>query len=211
MWLGGFARGAGAALRRRLQANFGLKTDGGLVLADVSALRSRGVDVDSLAAALASAAARLPGVARVYTPQTLARAPQSDRGAELWRHLLPADYGWLVCAITAPGYVWSAGGLDAEHGSANPEDLAVPIAFYGAGIAARRVERRVSTVDIGPTLAALIGVAPTGPVDGAPLSEVIGLGDLRETPPQVARGRIELRTRGFSALAVRGTIVASAA
>ncbi|HKX16668.1 MAG TPA: alkaline phosphatase family protein, partial [bacterium] len=64
--------------------------------------------------------------------------------------------------------------LDAEHGSANPEDIAVPIAFYGAGIPARRVERRVSTVNIGPTLAALIGVTPTEPVDGAPLSEVIG-------------------------------------
>ena len=174
IWLGGLARGASAALRVRLQADFGLETDGGLILADVSALRSRGVDVDSLATALASDAARLPGVARVYTLQTLARAPASERGAELWRHLLPADYSWLICAMTAPGYVWSAGGLDAEHGSANPEDIAVPIAFYGAGIPARRVERRVSTVNIGPTLAALIGVTPTEPVDGAPLSEVLG-------------------------------------
>ena len=45
--------------------------------------------------------------------------------------MLPPDYGWLFCAVTAPGYVWSAGEPDAEHGSTNPEDVAVLIAFYG--------------------------------------------------------------------------------
>jgi hypothetical protein len=130
--LAGVVRGAGAALRSRLGADFGIEADGGLVMADLGSLRSRGVQVDSLARALASEAAGLPGVARVYTPQTLARAPAGDADATLWRRLLPPDYGWLVCAATMPGYVWSGGGLDAEHGSANPEDIAVPIAFYGA-------------------------------------------------------------------------------
>ncbi|HEX4628763.1 MAG TPA: alkaline phosphatase family protein, partial [Gemmatimonadales bacterium] len=172
--LAGAARAASAALTRRLGAAFSLEADGGLVLADVDALRSRGVDVDSLAAALASDVALLPGVAQVYTPTTLARAPRSDGGAELWRRLLPADFGWLACAITSPGFVWSAGGLDAEHGSANPEDQAVPIAFYGAGIRAQRLARPVSAVDIGPTLAAFVGIAPTEPVDGRVLDEVLG-------------------------------------
>jgi arylsulfatase A-like enzyme len=76
--------------------------------------------------------------------------------------------------MTTPGYVWSGGGLDAEHGAAHPEDQAVPIAFYGSGIPALRLARAVSTVDIGPTLAALIGVAPTEPVDGRVLDEVLG-------------------------------------
>lgn len=172
--LAGVARAAADALRDRWYTDFGVEVDGGLVLGDVGALRARGVDVDSLAGTLAAEAARLPGVARTYTPQTLARAPESDREATLWRRLLPSDYGWLVCAMTAPGYVWSGGGPDAEHGSANPEDIAVPIAFYGAGIPAQRIEQPASTVDIAPTLAALIGVSPTEPVDGRVLTEVVG-------------------------------------
>ena len=128
--------GARAVLRSGYQADFGLEFDSGLLVADVGALRSRGIDVDSLASALAAEAASLPGVARVFTPRTLALAPPSDWNAELWRHMIPPDYGWLLCGVTAPGYVWSAGGLDAEHGSTNPEDVAVPIAFYGAIVSA---------------------------------------------------------------------------
>lgn len=171
--LAGVARGSAATLRDRLHGEFGLEADGGLIMADVGGLRSRGVNVDSLARVLAAETARLPGVVRTYTPQALARAPDTDRDATLWRRLLPSDYGWLVCAMTAPGYVWSGGGLDAEHGSANPEDIAVPIAFYGQGIPAQRLERHASTVDIAPTLAALIGVTPTEPLDGRVLSEVV--------------------------------------
>ncbi len=172
--INGVAWGATAALTRRTRTDFAIEADGGLISADVAALRSHGVDVDSLSATLAAEAGQLPGVSQVYTPRTLALAPRSDSSAELWRRLLPPDYGWLVCAITKPGYVWSAGGPSAEHGGAHPEDIAVPIAFYGPGIRAQRVERPVSTVDIGPTLAALIGVTPIESVDGSPLNEVLG-------------------------------------
>ena len=172
--INGVAWGATAALARRTRGDFAIEADGGLISADVEALRSHGVDVDSLSATLAEQAGQLRGVVQVYTPRTLALAPGSDSSAVLWRRLLPPDYGWLICAITAPGYVWSAGGPSAEHGGAHPEDIAVPIVFYGPGIRAQLVERPVSTVDIGPTLAALVGVTPTEPVDGHLLPEVIG-------------------------------------
>ena len=171
--INGVALGAAAALTRRTRADFSIEADGGLISADVAGLRGHGVDVDSLTATLAAEAGQLRGVSQVYTPRTLARAPHSDQSAELWHRLLPPDYGWLVCAITAPGYVWSAGGPSAEHGGAHPEDIAVPIAFYGSGIRAQLVERPVSTVDIGPTLAALVGVTPAEPLDGSVLSEVL--------------------------------------
>ncbi len=136
-------------------------------------MRARGVNVDSVAAALAAEASTVPGVAAVYTPATLAAAPQPDAGAALWRNLLPPDYGWLMCALTKPGYIWSGGELQASHGSANPEDQAVPLVFFGSGVPARMVTRPVSTVDIAPTLAALLGIAPDETLDGHALSEVL--------------------------------------
>jgi Type I phosphodiesterase / nucleotide pyrophosphatase len=173
LWLGSLAQLTEQTLERRYGGAFGIEFDGGLVSADVAALRARGIDVDSLGAGLAARAARLPGVARVYTPRTLAAAPASDRSAGQWRRLLPADYGWLFCAVTLPGYVWSAGQLGAEHGAGNPDDVAVPIVFWGEGIAAQRIERPVSTVDIAPTLAALLRVSPAEPLDGHVLQEVL--------------------------------------
>ena len=173
VWLGSIARGASVALRARVDRDFGLEFDSGLLSADVASLRASGIDVDSLAQALATEAARLPGVAQVYTPRALAQASRSDRSAELWRRLLPSDYGWLFCAVTREGYVWSGGQLGAEHSSANQEDIEVPIAFFGRGIRARLVERAASTVDIAPTLAALLGVTPMDSLDGQVLRGVI--------------------------------------
>ncbi|HYL20159.1 MAG TPA: alkaline phosphatase family protein [Gemmatimonadales bacterium] len=175
VWLGSVARSAVVALRERVDRDFGLEFDSGLLSADVASLRASGIDVDSLAQALAAEAARLPGVARVYTPRTLTQAPRSDRSAELWRRLLPADYGWLFCAVTKEGYVWSGGQLGAEHSSGNREDIEVPIAFFGPGVPARLVERPASTVDIAPTLAALLRISPMEPLDGRVLREVLTL------------------------------------
>ena len=171
--LGFVTRGAAAGLTLRYGTGFGLDFDNGLVTADVDAMRARGVNVDSVARLLAAEASSVPGVAAVYTPATLAAAPQSDAGAALWRNLLPSDYPWLICALTRPGYVWSAADLQASHGSANADDQAVPIVFFGSGIHARTVTRPVSTVDIAPTLAALLGIAPDEIIDGAVLEEVL--------------------------------------
>jgi arylsulfatase A-like enzyme len=49
----------------------------------------------------------------------------------------------------------------------------VPLVFFGSGIPARAVTRPVSTVDIAPTLAALLGIAPAETLDGHVLAEVL--------------------------------------
>ena len=91
----------------------------------------------------------------------------------LWRRLLPPDFGWLICVSTRPGYIWSNGALGAEHGAGNPEDVEVPIAFLGPGIRAQHVARPVRSIDIAPTLARLLMVRPTEPLDGVVLPEVV--------------------------------------
>jgi hypothetical protein len=172
--INGYASALEAQLEARFHTEFAVSTDNGWVIADVDALRARGVDVDSLAAALAAEVRRVPGVDRVYTPATLAAAPDTDRAAHLWRRAIPASYGWLICVSARPGYEWSNGGLSDEHGGTSAEDTDVPIVFLGAGIPARHVARTVRTVDIAPTLARLLRVSPTEPLDGVVLSEVVG-------------------------------------
>jgi len=90
-----------------------------------------------------------------------------------WRNALPPDVGWLVCVVASPNFVWSSGKLSAEHGTLNDLDVGVPIAFMGAQIPARTFDRSARTVDIGPTLAAYLGVHPTERLDGVVLTEVV--------------------------------------
>ena len=88
--------------------------------------------------------------------------------------------GWLIAVSVQPGYVWSGpDDTHAAHGSTAPLDLLVPIAFLGPGIRAGRIARAVRTVDIAPTLAALLGIAPTEPLDGVVLPEIVGTREAR--------------------------------
>jgi len=173
VWLGDVVRGPATALARRYRTDFELDFDSGLLTADVDAIRSRGVNVDSLADRLARDARHHVGIARVYTPASLRRARSGDVDAGRWRRLLPTGLGWLFCAVPKPGYVWSSGKQVAEHGTGGPDDVEVPIAFMGPDIRAATVNRPARTVDIGPTLAAYLGVRPTEAVDGRVLEEVV--------------------------------------
>jgi hypothetical protein len=166
------------ALERELEARwrvpFDFEFDSGLLVADIAALRARGVDVDSLGAALARRVEREAGVGRVFTPRTLAAAPARDAEARLWRRTLPADEPWLLAASSKPGWLWGEAGPSTGHGSTVRDDTHVPVVFLLPEAAPRRVTRRVTTEDIGPTLAALAGVRPTEPVVGKVLPEVAG-------------------------------------
>lgn len=148
--------------------------DSGLITADVAAIRAMGVNVDSLSQALARAAAAAPGVATVFTPASLAAAPAADEEARLWRKLVPEDGRWLLAASLRSGWQWGEGPGGTTHGSTAPDDTHVPIVFVVPGRPAATVGRRVTTEDIGPTLAALLGVTPTEAVTGRVLLEVAG-------------------------------------
>lgn len=148
----------------------------GLLYGDVAGLRSRGVNVDSLAEAIAGKVTSIPGVTHVYTPKTLRRAPESDMGAVFWRRTIPDDFGWLFCATLEPGFVWSPGRVIAEHGTTNLDDQWVPVAFLGSAFVSRHFTEPVSTTDIAPTLAKVLGVKPADKLDGRVLTEAIAGG-----------------------------------
>jgi arylsulfatase A-like enzyme len=170
--LGAAMRRIVAPLQERYEQRLGFEIQYGLVLADTVALRVRSIDVDALADDLSRAFAALPGVARTWTPRTLAAADPGDESARVWRNAIPPSYGWLAAAHPREGWVLSTS-VQAHHGPATAENRSVPIAFVGAGIPAVRVERVARTVDIAPTLAALLGIRPTEAVDGTVLPEVL--------------------------------------
>ncbi|HEU5170038.1 MAG TPA: alkaline phosphatase family protein [Gemmatimonadales bacterium] len=173
VWLADLAQelnetvGRAAALRQPFGFEYGL------LYGDVASLHRAGVDVDSLAEAVAKKARARPGVAKVFTPASLRKAPAGDDDAALWRRTLPDDFGWVVCAMPQRGWVWSRLGVIAEHGAGHLEDQLVPMAFLGPGIPTRRWQDSVSATDLAPTLAALIGVRPTEPLDGRVLTQVL--------------------------------------
>ncbi len=58
------------------------------------------------------------------------------------------------------------------HGTPYHYDTHVPIVFWGAGISAKQISRVVHTVDVAPTIARVLGIAPPSSVDGRPLKEI---------------------------------------
>jgi arylsulfatase A-like enzyme len=158
----------------RYRTDFNFSTDSGLLFGDLAGLASRGVDVDSLSRAVAQKMAAIDGVRQVFTPATLAAAPADDAEAGLWRRLVPSDFPWIAAGSLHPNFIWSTGTTSTTHGTTNPPDVVVPIAFMGPGITASRSARAARTIDIGPTLAALLGITPTEAVEGIVLPEVVG-------------------------------------
>jgi predicted AlkP superfamily pyrophosphatase or phosphodiesterase len=170
----GFQQRADSMLKALSVKSPGLYFDSGLLTADLGQLRTRGLDIDSVAAALADILKTSPGVVRVYTRRTLPDSSDADAG--LWRRSLPDDLPWLLCASLSPGYIWSDDTTSTTHGSTNPDDLSVPIVFMGSGVRSGLFTRSIETVDIAPTLAVLLRVKPFEPLDGRAVVEVVGKG-----------------------------------
>jgi arylsulfatase A-like enzyme len=172
LWLGDLVREVRGRLNAQYHSTFGLDFEGGLVMANVGELKAHGVNVDSLAAALAAEAGRRAGVLRVFTQAGL-RAAAADSTTEIWRHTVAPDGDWLIAATLQPEYQWDESPGSTTHGSTNWHDVNIPIVLWGAGVRPGRYERLVNSVDIAPTLARLAGVTPSEPLDGVVLQEAV--------------------------------------
>jgi len=146
--------------------------DNGLLAMDRAGLTARGVNVDSVVADLADAMRRVPGVLRVDTRRTLAAADTaSDPIARRWLNLLTPDLPAELMVTLQPRDVW--GSLSAEHGQPSDDDSHVPLIISGRGVRPGRYSRRVSVVDLAPTLAYLLGARPLEKPDGRVLTEAL--------------------------------------
>jgi len=138
-----------------------------VVLADRDALRRAHVSVDSALDSLAAVLRRQPGIARVDAFRALLADTLRDPIARRWSHQFPANARIELVITLTPLSTW--GGNVASHGSPYDYDSHVPLVFYGAGIVPGRHGEFVRLVDLAPTLASLLGVQPTEPIDGVPL------------------------------------------
>ncbi len=167
------------ALDQRAGGGDWLIIDTGLLLVpDRDRLAAAGVNVDSVVAAVATRVHAVAGVARVQTVADLGRADTvADPVARRWRHQVPPDAGVELVITLKPYSIWDAGVAIAMHGQPSDLDAHVPLIFWGRGIRREVSGAPVRTVDIAPTLARLLDLTPTEPLDGRALTEALGPGN----------------------------------
>ncbi len=169
----GFARlkqdfGAGETLIRNFSNPY--------VYLDHAVIDDLGLDQLAVEAAVAEELEKLPGIAMAVSSTALrtgAIAPgpltdqvlanfHKDRSGDIYvvfqPHWFVADFDGLTVA--------------SAHGSPWSYDTFVPLMIMGPGIKRARVQRRVHTIDVAPTIAAFLGAKPPSGATGTPLIEV---------------------------------------
>ncbi len=145
--------------------------DGLTVSADRDKFRAAKVGADSILGKIAADYRRVAGVSRVDRFTDLMKADTvSDPVARRWLHQFnPGD---IDLAITLTRMSIATLNV-ATHGSPYDYDSHVPIVFFGAGVRPGVHDNAVRTVDIAPTLAALLGIRPLEKLDGVVLQQAI--------------------------------------
>jgi predicted AlkP superfamily pyrophosphatase or phosphodiesterase len=134
-----------------------------------------------------------PRVAQAFTSQQLSEEPMPTGSPQDWSLLQRArasfdpDRSGDVVSLLRRGVIPipdPAPGYTATHGSAWDYDRRVPIVFWRKGLAGFEQPIPVETVDIAPTLAALVGLpVPPGTFDGRCLDIDGGEGDTCQPKP----------------------------
>jgi predicted AlkP superfamily pyrophosphatase or phosphodiesterase len=145
----------------------------GMLMLDSAAFAAAGVDREAVLQQFLAAARQNPGVLRADRVRDLAAADTvGDVVARRWLHALPADAGVDLVLTPQPNRYWT-GSRYANHGTPHDYDTRVPIMLWGEAIRSGRYESRVRLVDLAPTLARVLGVAPLEAVDGKVLEAAL--------------------------------------
>ena len=145
----------------------------GMLVIDREHLAASQIDVDRVVADLAAQIGAVPGVLRVDTPRSLARADTSrDAVARRWLNAIPPDLGVELCVTLKPHDVWGPV-TNAEHGQPSEDDAHVALIIVGDGVRPGLYSQRVQVADLAPTLAQLVGVPPLEKLDGRVLTEAL--------------------------------------
>ena len=139
---------------------------------DAERLAAAELDADAVAAALAPELESHPGIARAVTRRQAADA--RDGPLDLVRRNDHPERSGDLYLIQAPyWFLLESGPIVDMHGSPWRYDTHVPVVFAGAGLRPAVVGRRVRTMDVAPTLAALLGLTAPAGAEGDVLAEVL--------------------------------------
>ncbi|MFM5948405.1 MAG: alkaline phosphatase family protein [Novosphingobium sp.] len=171
------------ALSKAVAAKTGISVEGPLVFGDApmgDLYISRKIDAGQRAKAVAALVGILrahPQVAAAFTGEELAKTPLpsgnpqdwslKDRARASWHPGRSGDVVLLLDRAVTPIPVAMPGTYVATHGSAFDNDRRVPILFWRKGMRNFEQPQPVETVDIAPTLAAVLGLkVADGTFDG---------------------------------------------
>jgi predicted AlkP superfamily pyrophosphatase or phosphodiesterase len=129
--------------------------------------------VNAAADSFVAVARRIPGVMLSERFSSLASHDLGkDAIARRWVQMFPPDVPVEAVVTLTDGSYWDPYPV-ALHGTPHDDDSHVPILFFGAPFRPGAYPQFVRTVDIAPTLAQALGVSPTEPLDGRPLTAAI--------------------------------------
>lgn len=140
---------------------------------DRDAITSAGVEPAAVEEELARELESCPVVERVWTSAELAatRADEPELFRRLFRHSFDPDRSPDLELQLHPYDL--ASGTWATHGSPYEYDRHVPLLIRLPGTAGARLTEPVGIVDLAPTLASLLGIDVTAPIDGHDLRPLI--------------------------------------
>jgi arylsulfatase A-like enzyme len=141
---------------------------GSTLLLDRKLVAEKGKDAGALAEEARMLLMAEPGIAAAYTRRELdgnsrVGAPFFEQMRKSWHTDVSGD----VQFVLKPYWMFGSATSVATHGSPHNYDTHVPILLYGPKwVRPGRIDARVEVVDIAPTLARLLGIAPPSASEG---------------------------------------------
>ncbi len=131
--------------------------------------REFGVEVAEVVARARQHLQAQPGIRAVWTAEEIEAGRLPEPFARLYRNSHHPARGGELAVQFHEDCLFSRYPIGTSHGSPYLYDRAVPVVFWGAGVAAGVVRSQASPVDVAPTLAALLGLEVPADLDGRAL------------------------------------------
>jgi predicted AlkP superfamily pyrophosphatase or phosphodiesterase len=161
------------------------------------AIREKGLDSALVEKAVVDELMKFDGVALAVSSTSLSegKVPNTPLIQSVLRNFNPQRSGDIYLVFQPNYFINDFDGLlvATTHGSPWRYDTFVPVVFAGGNLKGQRIYRSIETVDIAPTLSAIVGAKPPSGSRSGPLPAIVGA-----KPPSGSRS-------GSLVEAIRGT------
>ena len=143
------------------------------IILDYSEAESKNIPDTELRKVLADEMKKIYFIAETYTSDELKGKDNGKEYFQKYKRSFMLGRSDDVIILPQKYYSINHGKYGINHGTPYDYDSHIPIIFYGAGIKPGKIEKRIVTVDIAPTVADLLGVKYDNDVDGTSRKAVI--------------------------------------